>query len=248
MKKHYNVDGDVLVFRAAWKSESVHDWGNDLYSVVADLNEARGHYDHILASIVGDNEYTVVFSDPDSQNFRYEVFEDYKSARHSTGSRKPLVYRDLRRELIETRPERHTYLPCVEGDDVLGILQTADTVCCTIDKDLQCIPGSHYNFDKDEYTEVTHQEAYEFFLRQALAGDATDGIPGIRGVGLKTAEKILTKRGYSWQSVVDEYVDRGLSEEFALMNARLVRILTPALWNYKDHAPILWTPEMEGAE
>jgi len=244
--KHYNVDGDVLVYRAAWKAEKVISFDNELYTVVADLDEARGHYDHLLAEVVGEHPYTVVFSDPYGKNFRYKIFEDYKRQRH-TGARKPLVYTDLRKELIEQRDD-HRYFKNLEGDDCLGILQTRDTVCCTIDKDLQCIPGLHYNFDKNESFEVSHQDAYEFFLRQSMAGDATDGIPGIRGVGMKTAEKILKKRGYSWQSVVDEYVEREMSEEFALMNARLVRILTAELWDAKAQEPILWSPEMEGAE
>ena len=247
MKKHYNVDGDVLVYRAAWKAESVFDWGNDLYSLVADLKEARGHYDHMLADIVGDNPYTVVFSDPYGKNFRYGIYEDYKKSRHSSGSRKPLVYLDLRRKLIEER-EDHRYFKNLEGDDCLGILQKADTVCCTIDKDLRCIPGSHYNFDKKEHYEVSHEEARQFFLAQSLAGDVTDGVPGIKGVGMKTAAKILNKRGYSWSSVVDEYTERGLGETEALMNARLVRILTADLWDEVSQEPILWTPEMEGAE
>ena len=232
--KQYNVDGDVLVYRAAWKAESVFDWGNDLYSVVADLNEARGHYDHMLAEIVG-------------ENFRYKIYEDYKKSRHSSGSRKPLVYSDLRRELVEKR-DNHRYFKGVEGDDCLGILQTFDTVCCTIDKDLRCIPGAHYNFDKKEHFEVSHEEARQFFLAQTLAGDVTDGVPGIKGVGMKTAVKILNKRGYTWDAVVDEYTERGLGPTEALMNARLVRILTPELWDFMAQEPILWTPEMEGAE
>jgi len=58
--KHYNVDGDVLVYRAAWKAEKVISFDNELYTVVADLDEARGHYDHLLAEVVGEHPYTVV--------------------------------------------------------------------------------------------------------------------------------------------------------------------------------------------
>lgn len=242
---HHLIDGDILVYRAAWKAESVHDWGNDLYSVVSDLNEARGHYAHLLNEIVRHNPYTVVFSDPAGRNFRYDLFEDYKKSRHSEGSRKPLVYKDLRMELIEDR-EDHIFYPDLEGDDVLGILQTEDTVCCTIDKDLNCIPGWHMNFDKegdDRTYKVSREEADKFFLEQTLAGDPTDGVPGIKGVGMKTAKKILAKRGYSWDSVLNEYLDRGLSEEFALMNARLVRILTSDLWDSESQTPVLWSPK-----
>jgi 5'-3' exonuclease len=81
-----------------------------------------------------------------------------------------------------------------EADDLMGIKQFSNpdksTVICTIDKDLKMIPGYHYNFVKGEFNDVKLKEANRFFFRQVLTGDATDNIPGIPGVGDKTAIKL----------------------------------------------------------
>lgn len=242
------VDGDVLAYRAAWKAETVQEVDTDLWAIIGDLKEARGHYEHMLEKIRLDygggsmcSTFTV-FSDP-KKNFRYDIFPDYKKSRHKPGNRKPVVYTALRDWLLEHQPVKHQYLPGCEGDDALGILQDEDTVICTIDKDLRCIPGRHYNFDKGLKYEVGHQEAHEFFLTQALAGDPTDGIPGCPGIGMKTAEKALKKDGYTWDTVLKVYDKAGLSSDYALQQARLVRILTPDLWCEVDDKVILWTPE-----
>jgi len=60
-----------------------------------------------------------------------------------------------------------------------------------IDKDLNCIPGWHYNFRTGTSTQILPVEAYTFQMQQLLMGDSTDNIGGIRGVGIARAEKIL---------------------------------------------------------
>ena len=111
-------------------------------------------------------------------------------------------------------------------------------------RDLKTIPGLHCNFDKKVHSEVTPQEAYRFFLKQAMAGDPTDGIPGIPGVGMKTAARRLEVEGYRWQTVKDAYTKADLSEDVALMMARLVRILDVSLYDQPNQLPILWTPHV----
>lgn len=55
------------------------------------------------------------------------------------------------------------------------------------DKDLRCIAGPHFNPKKKQHFYVEEDEADMFFHAQLLAGDSTDGIPGLWRVGLKTA-------------------------------------------------------------
>jgi DNA polymerase-1 len=78
---------------------------------------------------------------------------------------------------------------------------------------------------------------------QTLMGDATDNYQGIKGVGIKTAEKMLEKDGYTWDTVVACYEKAGLTEDDALMNARLAYILQH---QDVDHTTKtikqLWTP------
>ncbi len=66
-----------------------------------------------------------------------------------------------------------------------------NTVICSIDKDLQQIPGNHYNFVKKEHSFVTPEEAIQNFYKQILTGDAADNIKGAKGIGPVRAGKII---------------------------------------------------------
>lgn len=85
-----------------------------------------------------------------------------------------------------------------EADDDMAIAHYAmwvrdpDSTCiASIDKDLNQIPGWHYNFVTDTMYEVAESDARRFFWQQVLSGDPTDNIPGIRGVGQAKAAKAL---------------------------------------------------------
>jgi 5'-3' exonuclease len=244
MNKTALIDGDVLVYRAAYKAQKTFHWGDGIYTPIADLKEARSHYESSLREVTKSANctgYIVVFSDPNGKTFRHVLYDDYKKSRHSPANAKPMVFNPLRKDLIA---EGCSYKAMLEGDDVLGILQTSmkNTVICTIDKDLRTIPGLHYNFDKKTHSCVTPEEANRFFLTQALAGDPTDGIPGIPGVGMKTAAKILEKNGYTFETVAAAYKKADLSEAVALQMARLVKILDVSLYDEENQTPILWSP------
>ena len=53
----------------------------------------------------------------------------------------------------------------------------------------------------------------------------------------------VQQEGYSWQTVIKAFEDKGLTEEDALLNARLARILTVEDYDSKKEQPKLWTPE-----
>ena len=78
-------------------------------------------------------------------------------------------------------------------------------------------------------------------LIQTLAGDQTDGYAGAPGIGVKRAEILFEKHGYSWETVVKVFKEKGLSEEIALQNARLAKILTVDDYDFDTRTPILWT-------
>ena len=83
-----------------------------------------------------------------------------------------------------------------EADDAIGIkayeMNEQDYVICTIDKDLDNIRGWHYNFQRNDLYYLSEKETIKHFYKQLLTGDRTDNIPGLKGIGDKTAEKILT--------------------------------------------------------
>ena len=71
-----------------------------------------------------------------------------------------------------------------------------------IDKDINMIPGMHYNWELKRLGklirpatiyEVTEEEALYNFYYQLLVGDATDNIKGVRGLGPVGASKFLSQ-------------------------------------------------------
>ena len=75
-----------------------------------------------------------------------------------------------------------------------------------------------------------------------MAGDQTDGYSGCPSIGIKRATTIFENKGYSWKAVIETFEEKGLTEEDALLNARLARILTADDYDFKRKEPIPWTP------
>jgi 5'-3' exonuclease len=71
--------------------------------------------------------------------------------------------------------------------DAAGI----NRVVVSIDKDLHCIAGTHFNPKTKAIEQISEEWANYFYWKQLLMGDSVDNIPGIKGTGPKTAEKIL---------------------------------------------------------
>lgn len=122
-----------------------------------------------------------------------------------------------------------------EADDVVAYSHYAmwlrdehSSVIATVDKDIDMIPGLHYNFVKDETYYVTPDDADRWFYLQLLMGDATDNIPGLPKVGIKTAERMLSTLDniHDWYRVAREAYDEAYEDGDAalLENARLLWI------------------------
>ena len=102
------------------------------------------------------------------------------------------------------------------------------------------IPGKLYDFK--ETVEITPEEGARWHLIQTMAGDNTDGYAGVPGIGVKKAEKIFAEKGYTWKAVVETFEEKDMTEEDALVNARLARILTTDDYDHDKREPILWQP------
>jgi hypothetical protein len=132
-----------------------------------------------------------------------------------------------------------------EADDLLGIAQSAapdDTIICTVDKDLNMIPGWKYDFVKEEKFWVSEDEAMHNFYYQLIVGDSTDNIVGIPRAGAARANKILSDRSLDeqWNSVVSEYMAKGGEnwEEYLREQGQL-------LWIRRKEGE-MWEPDLEG--
>lgn len=135
------------------------------------------------------DEYQVYLTGKGNYRDTVAVTNKYKGNRDCTA--KPFYYEEIRAYLINMH--RAMVINGMEADDALGLAQTGDTVLCSKDKDLDTIPGKHFNWDKLErgiYI-VTEDEANAFFYKQVLMGDSTDNIISIHGLGPKTADKML---------------------------------------------------------
>lgn len=192
----------------------------------------------------------------DQSTFRKEVDPSYKANRRHKP--KPIGYKAFKNKLLE---ESGAWLHRqIEADDLLGIfatmpeLQKEGVVIATLDKDLKQIPGIHVWVDNEPY-EVTTEDAERFTYQQYLVGDSTDGVPGCPGVGAVTAERITQKLDLSspvdcWQTIVRTYeeaqskkkLDLYDAHEYALRQARLVRILRYGDYNFTTHEVKLWNP------
>jgi 5'-3' exonuclease len=75
-------------------------------------------------------------------------------------------------------------------------------------------------------------------------GDTTDGFSGVKGVGPVTAQRWLDKHGYTWESVVALYEKNRQTEQDALTNAWMARLLRKEQYNKKQkQITKLWTPK-----
>lgn len=245
------IDGDQFVFTAAVAIEQETRWDDSNHVLYASPELAWVNFESMLKRIFErfeTDDHVLTFSSPD--NFRYSVDPTYKSSRK--GTRKPMCYTIIR----EMCDEHYSTLvmPGLEADDIMGILATkpgtSERIIVSQDKDMKTIPSTIWN-GKD-VLQVSEEEADYNHLYQTLIGDATDSVKGCPGVGPVKAEKLLAKiegvhtdtgqNQYRWLKVLAAYEKAGLSEEVALQQARLVRILRWSDWDAVNKKPILWTP------
>lgn len=93
------------------------------------------------------------------------------------------------------------------------------------DKDLNQLPGHHYNPVTDERYYVTEFEGLKSFYTQLLTGDRTDNIKGLDRIGPVKAAKILKDcktEQEMLQAVTKAYADKGESFDRLVENGKLL--------------------------
>ena len=234
------VDADYVVYKCCAGAETEIDWGDDVILVTSKFSEA---YTSVIRNLkkIAQNflwdvpELVLFFSD--SVNFRKSIQPEYKGHRQR---KKPCGYK---RVINQLKTEYEVIImPTLEADDALGIYATKHpgNIICSPDKDMRQIPGKL--FDMEETVNVEEHEGKRWHLIQTLAGDQTDNYSGVPGIGVKRAITLFEDKGYSWKTVVTAFADKDLSEDVALENARLAKILTASDYDFDRQQPILWTP------
>jgi hypothetical protein len=249
-KTHYTVAHDGALHDFTKKSEANgyidRNQGAELVKVeqvVEPVENAIYNAKSIITSALkplGANEedLVVVLSGPTNFRNGIAVTKPYKGNRDA--SHKPvhgpeiLAYIKKRFKCVESVDE--------EADDVLGYLHydrwEADsygTVICTIDKDLDMIPGLHYNFRDESMYYVDPLEADRNFWKQMLTGDTVDNIPGVPGWGPKKAASLLSHdNGINFTRVKECYQKAYGEQEWEQKMLEMGRLLwirrTPDQW------------------
>ena len=234
------IDADYIVYKACASCETEIDFGKDVIVVTSRFSEVMETIDRELYEIECDlgcfDDFILFFSS--SRNFRKLLYPAYKGHRNR---KKPCGYRRAINELKKAYPVITTHY--LEADDSIGIFATKEPghIVVSPDKDMRQIPGELYNLT-DPVITITPEDAERWHYIQTMAGDQTDGYAGAPGVGVKRAEILFDKHGYSWETVVNAFKEKDLGEEIALQNARLAKILTVDDYDFKQRCPILWTP------
>ena len=221
--KHVLIDADILVYRCGFACKDDEPVENALHSVKLYIN-------NILDRFKEKDSYQLYLTG--KNNFRFDIatIKPYKANR----GEKPKYYQEIRDYMTNVWKAHVT--EGIEADDAMAMRQWASpdrsTVIASIDKDLKMIPGWHYNFVKDELFDVSLREANRMLFWQLLVGDSTDNIPGIKGVGPKTADKLLPEDGdeTSWKAtVVEKY-----KEQYGTKWREAYNEVVKLLWMIRD--------------
>lgn len=210
MGRYLLLDGYSLAYRA-------------FYALPADMATSSGQvtnavygFTSMLAKVVADLEPDglAVALDTSAPTFRKERDETYKAGRKET----PDLFKQqlpLIREVLDRLAVRVVEAPGFEADDVIATLATRaeaaghDVVVVTGDRDsFQLVRDPHikvlYNkrgvsdyalYDEAGILERTGVTPAQYPEYAALRGDASDNLPGVPGIGEKTAAKLVTTYG-----------------------------------------------------
>lgn len=167
-----------------------------------------------------DMTHVAVVMDKSRRSWRHDIYPEYKSNRKATPD-------ELRSQLSLIRDAVGAFgivvseLEGYEADDLIATYaheadqQGASVTIVSADKDMhQLIRGGITQWDPMKSQPVTVADVVRKFGVpperawdvQSLMGDSTDGVPGVPGIGQKTAAKLITQWG-SFDGVIDN-IDR----------------------------------------
>lgn len=202
------IDGNSIAYRAFFALPLLH---NDKG---IHTNAIYG-FTMMLMKLIEEEKPThmLVAFDAGKTTFRHEVYTEYKGGRQKTPPELSEQFPFLR-ELLDAYNIRTYELENYEADDIIGTLATKaekegfDVVIISGDRDLTQLASERIHVhvtkkgitDMERYTPEYVFEKYGLTPAQivdlkGLMGDASDNIPGVPGVGEKTALKLLKEYG-----------------------------------------------------
>lgn len=201
MNKLLLIDGNSLINRAYFALPPLNDDNgtnvNGVYGFVNLLLSALGQYNPT---------HLVVAFDAGGHNVRKDVYPLYKANRK--GMPEDLaIQMPILQDLLATMGVHCVKRTGIEADDIIGTISTSldvDSIIITGDKDMLQLVNNKTSvaLTKRGITDVDlvesgnivdkyHMSASQVVEYKALRGDTSDNIPGVRGIGDKTALMLL---------------------------------------------------------
>ncbi|EJE05596.1 DNA polymerase I [Staphylococcus epidermidis] len=252
MNKLVLIDGNSLSFRA-------------FYALPLLSNHAGIHtnavygFAMLLEKIIKEekpNHFLVAF-DAGKTTFRHSKYSEYKGGRQKTPPELSEQFPYIR-QLLDAYHIKRYELDNYEADDIIGTLSRQadeadfETIIITGDRDLTQLATDNVTIyytkkgvtDVDHYTPEFIAEKYQGLVpkqiidMKGLMGDTSDNIPGVAGVGEKTAIKLLNQ----FESVegvyehIEEVTAKKLKEK--LINSKADALMSKDLATINVHSPI----------
>ena len=205
-KKVLVVDGNSILNRAFYgiRALSTRD-GQPTNAIYGMINIISRHFEALSP------DYAVIAFDLKAPTFRHKMYDEYKAGRRPTPE-DLLAQFDLAKQCARALGFHVLEMEGYEADDILGTIaahaarQHMTCYLVTGDRDaLQLIDSCVHvllatNNDTIDYTEAVFFEKYgvkpdQFVDVKALMGDTSDHIPGVPGIGEKTALKLIADYG-----------------------------------------------------
>ena len=212
------IDGMALLFRSFFATSAMgHYFPND---AGIPTNGVQGFARHTMtAKSIFKPTHLAVCWDMGAHTFRNDLYDGYKANRPAPPEELVPQF-DMTRNLSEMIGWKNYGIPGMEADDLIGSMvktwrDVADITVVTGDKDLLQLlrPGvqialikrgySEYNIYTDErFIEEYGITPIQFIEKKAFTGDTSDGYPGVKGIGPKTALTLIKQYG-TVEGVID---------------------------------------------
>ncbi|MEW6422131.1 MAG: 5'-3' exonuclease H3TH domain-containing protein, partial [Deinococcota bacterium] len=196
------IDGHALAYRSYFALPPLHNSrGEATHAVLGFLRHA------LRIARQASNQVIVVF-DPPGGTFRHEQYGGYKSGRAQTPDDLPAQI-DRIRALVDALGWPRLEEPGFEADDVIATLTKMaegkgfQVRIVTSDRDAYQLLDDHVRVLASDFSLVGPEDVLakygvtvgQWVDYRALTGDASDNIPGAKGIGPKTAAKLLQEYG-----------------------------------------------------
>lgn len=208
MKRILLIDGSSLIFRAfyAIRHLTTKDgiYTNGVYGFLSMYYKMIDEYKP---------DYALVAFDRSGPTFRTKDYKDYKANRQETPTELSSQFGILK-DVLDSMGVKHLDLDAYEADDIIGTLSNEfnskgiESIIVTGDRDYLQLVDSDTTVvltkrgitQTESYTPEKIKEEYGIEPKQLIdvkgfMGDASDNIPGVPGVGEKTALKLIKEYG-----------------------------------------------------